>query len=226
MKRHDAYEALAGAIALGEADAGERELFSLHAASCASCAALAPRDGELHELMEGATAAENWRPDVAGTLLQRARERRSKRMRFTFGALSYAVALSLVINIALASGTGSWLWNALSPSVEAPANVAAQPIELESRSAPETPRRAGTSTHRHTAASPRKRPRSQALAAAPSVPRESPADVPDLLAGLGLDGHSPARSVAFEDAERCTSALATAHDPERCPPATPADRQP
>jgi hypothetical protein len=207
VKRHDVYEALAGAIALGEADANERALFSAHAADCAACAAFAPREGELHELIARASAAENWRPDVAGTTLQRARERRSKRMRFTFGALSYAVALSLVINIALASGTGSWLWNALSPDVEAPANVASQPIELEPRPAPEAPARVTKPLHRHPAATPRKH-RSQAVAAAPAGPREAPAGVPDLLAGLGLDGHSPARSVAFG------------------PPVTPTDQQP
>ena len=56
------------------------------------------------DFVEAAKEHEMWRPSLAGDVVARIAESRQKRVRFALGTLGYAVAASLVINVAFVTG--------------------------------------------------------------------------------------------------------------------------
>ncbi|MBD5604249.1 MAG: zf-HC2 domain-containing protein, partial [Candidatus Eremiobacteraeota bacterium] len=104
---HGRFEALAGAVVLGEATAAERAAFDVHASTCATCAEDLARAPLARAAIERAGAAETWRPSIGSLVLGRIRDGRRSRFRTTIGALGWAVAVSIVFNVALASGIAS-----------------------------------------------------------------------------------------------------------------------
>ncbi len=179
-REHAAFEALAGAVALGEANAAERSAFAEHAAACTMCDDDAGTNSPL-ERLRSARDAESWRPEVGDPLLARIRETRSKNVRRTFGALGYAAGLSIVLNLAVASGFADRLYDRFEEASRPLPQAAAAPrIGRE-------PVRSGAlvSAVPHyiqrplTAAIPRRTSRAHARDAGGRL-----GDVPDVLAGL------------------------------------------
>jgi hypothetical protein len=134
MRGHARFEALAGAVALGEATAAEAEDFARHAPACASCRADFGDAAPLAAL-ERLREEEAWRPAVDAAVLARIRERRTRRSRFTLNALTYGVVVSIVLNVLLVGGVGGPLMRVLHPSIAAPAEVAWQRLTIEHRPA-------------------------------------------------------------------------------------------
>lgn len=132
IRFHARYEALAGALLLGEATDSERAEYAAHAAQCAACPGLLECDTTVTAHLARARDAETWRPALAEGLLARIRERHARRWRFAVGAVSYGAAFVVVLNVAVVSGftdrVGRALWNRsyatlpavrLAPSVDA-----------------------------------------------------------------------------------------------------------
>jgi hypothetical protein len=207
---HARFEALAGAVMLGEATDAERERFAEHAACCAACRDDAEAMPAFRRTVERARDAETWRPSVDDAVGRRIRASQRSRFGVTIGALGWAVALSIVLNVAFVSGLSGHIHDAFENGEEAASNVPAMRIELEQKA----PVRVTVApVVRVAAAAPRMRRRPHLLAAAParaaradtatadvpgayeSDPRASleaeAATVPDVLAGLGLDDASP-----------------------------------
>ena len=109
MRGHDAFEALAGAVMLGEATPAERVAFDDHARTCASCRADADAGARAIASIARARAEETWRPSVTGFVLERIARTRMRGTRRTIGAFGWAIALSLAFNVAFASGATNWL---------------------------------------------------------------------------------------------------------------------
>lgn len=131
MRGHDRFEALAGAVMLGEADASERAEFDAHASACDACRADAGYGLATTSSIARACDAETWRPSIAEPVRERMASGRTKRHRRTLGAFGWAIALSLVANVAFASGvTGSWT-TPFHESGEGAATVATQTISLD-----------------------------------------------------------------------------------------------
>ncbi len=197
---HDRFEALAGAIALGEATPSERELFACHAAECGRCRADVCAAASFAELIDGARAAERWRPAVDDGVLRRIRESRRTRARATIGALGWCVALSLAVDVACATGFAGRLGHVFdAPSVASVALVPPRPRALSHR----LPERQVAARRQHERAA---RSRTEgtiaerARAALPAPDAADAANVPDVLAGLDLYGRvrHDSRSVALE----------------------------
>ena len=177
---HAPFEALAGAVALGEASVLERAAFDRHAATCAACASEAGGESPL-ERLRLAREAETWRPQIEGSLFARVREARSKNVRRTFSALGYAAGLSIVLNIAVATGFTDRLYERVedasrplpvSVAVPQPAPLAAH-VARVATVAPHYIRRPLTAPLPHKPARGRPRDGGGRLG-----------EVPDVLAGL------------------------------------------
>ena len=193
MSAHDRFESLAGAVALGEASPQERAAFDVHASTCEVCRDDAASGAFVVARVADAHRSETWRPSQP--IVERIRSRRSGRARFTLGALGWAVAGSLVLNVALAGGLGARLAGAFQSQPAAPAQVASSAITLD---APHVlvvaPRawRAARSTvavapeHAHAVARKAYVAKAYAKSKVPKIPTLD--DVPDLLAGLDLYG--------------------------------------
>lgn len=105
-RSHERIEALAGAIALGEATEDERRTYREHIASCSRC--LGEFGGEREIERVAATVAqaresEVWQPELGDVVLHRTRKRRRA---FSFGAsvLGTALCVSFGLHALLASG--------------------------------------------------------------------------------------------------------------------------
>jgi len=116
--RHAAYEALAGAIALGEASDAERAEFSAHCAACARCSDDAD---ELRTRVVTAVAVarelETWRPRVGDGVMRRIDRERVKTADLTTTLLTSAIAFSLVLNVAFATGFAQRAGHAIEPVI-------------------------------------------------------------------------------------------------------------
>ena len=205
--RHDRFDSLAGALALGEATAAERAELVAHATDCAVCRddlALAP---PIVTALADARDSETWRPSVGDGILRRVRDARMYRATLIVRALAWTAALSLVLNVAVASGIVPRLVDALRSGTNAPrAALAVVPAVAAGPHVARTAERrsvefrvAALAVHhavrRHLASAPVPVVRG---VVPPQVPAAD-ADVPDVLAGLDLAGHgSPAKSVALE----------------------------
>ncbi len=209
---HDRFEALAGAVMLGEASEAERAAFALHASDCAECRSDAAAAPGLVRAIEAAREAETWRPRVDRAVLGRIRGSRSSRFRVTLGAFGGAIALSILLNAALASGLSGRLLGAFPPSSEAPSDGTAMKFRLESP-APRGAVAARPVARHIVAVLPHRRARLSGaarvpLGVAPRVPERAGRmeDVPDLLAGIDIDGRpgDGAKHVAVEARPACT----------------------
>jgi anti-sigma factor RsiW len=116
--RHAAYEALAGAIALGEASDAERAAFSAHCATCARCAddADALRT-DVVTVVAVARELETWRPQVRDGVVRRIDADRGRSTGRTTTLLTAAIALSLVLNAAFATGFAQRAGHAIEPVI-------------------------------------------------------------------------------------------------------------
>ncbi len=104
MRDHDCFEALAGAVMLGEASEAERESFAAHERECAGCGLDVGYAAAKTAAVERARDGETWRPSVTTALLERIADSRGRRERRTIGAFGWAIALSIAINAAFATG--------------------------------------------------------------------------------------------------------------------------
>ena len=204
---HDRFEALAGAVALGEATPAERAELQLHATGCTSCREDSALAANFATTVDAARSAEAWRPDIGESVFARIRSSRANRFRVTVAALGWVVALSIVLDVTFTTGAGLRLYDALQPAVRE--DVAAAQRVSARQSAPASVRLASQPVLRTaTARAPRfvattrvRRPfrpaaAVQGLAAPTHLPAAS-SDIPDVLAGLELDGRrTSARSVA------------------------------
>jgi hypothetical protein len=116
MRGHARFEALAGALDLGEATDDERAAYDAHAASCPRCTggALA---GEVVAAIERARDDETWRPQVragVSTAIDRSRVRRA---RTTANLLVCAVVASMALNLAFAEGLPQRVAGAVRPVI-------------------------------------------------------------------------------------------------------------
>jgi hypothetical protein len=202
MIGHDRFEILAGAVMLGEANDAERAAFDAHVSACESCrldAACAP---VVLRSVEAAKAAETWRPSVGSAVVGRIRESRTSRFGKTVGVLGWAVALSIVLNVAFVSGLSTHIHDAFAPEPDDAPYVSAMKIDLESPAPLPAPvRRAAW--HPHAVAFVA-RPKPHALVARPAavpvapdiptaaagvtIPPSAADAVPDVLAGIDVDG--------------------------------------
>lgn len=113
---HDRFEALSGALALGEATPAERALFEVHAAGCAACRDDARAFLSLLPMIARARAEETWHPDRRQAVFARIGARRERRTLMTVRALAWAVGASLALNAAIATGVGSYVGRAFAAS--------------------------------------------------------------------------------------------------------------
>jgi len=199
---HRHFEALAAALALGEASEAERAEFAAHARSCAVCAADAAHGSALVGRLAAARDDERWQPHLDGDIGARLSVHRTQRSKQTFAVLGYAVAASLVVNVAFVGGFAGRALDALrvTPAPEAAA-VNSLRIVLEHR-APREP--AALALHRATRLAPHaqvafRAPAPVARREAAAPPPAAPADVPvpDVFAGIALESTALDRSVAF-----------------------------
>jgi hypothetical protein len=221
IRDHDAFEALAGAVMLGEATEAERARFDAHAATCDECRADVACAPVLVRAVTQARRTETWRPSIANLILDRIRGTRKSRFRFTVGALGWAVAISIVFNFALASGLSMRFGS--TPADDASSNVAAMTLDLESP-APHAVQPTAIEHHRARVVIARHHAHSQqsttiaervsaakAEAAAEAAAANAASDdVNHVLAGIDLDGSDSTKHVAVEPHEACSPAPAPA----------------
>jgi hypothetical protein len=213
---HVAFEALAGAVMLGEATAAERARFDAHAATCDECRADVACAPVFARAVTQARHTETWRPSIASLVLDRIRGSQKSRVRLTVGTLGWAVAISIVFNLALASGLSMRFGS--TPADDASSNVTAMTLDLESP-APRAVEQPLVERHVRVAVAP---PRARLRRATSSVERARAAnagapaaavdtasdDVRHVLAGIDLDGSTTAKNVAVEPREICSPAPA------------------
>jgi hypothetical protein len=220
---HDRYEALAGAILLGEASPAERAEFALHAEGCAVCREDATAFATpIRELVENAASSETWRPSMTGEIVSSIQERHSKRTRFAITTIGYAIAASIALNVAFVSGFGGRALDAMRVTPNDNFSVS-QRIRLEHRPKPVTIVAAASAP-----AGPRRSKvaalRAHAGKVTPDVTAADEVESPDVFAGLTADGNG-ARSVASEFPQACDTDLeGVSLRPEPCRP-MPADRR-
>lgn len=122
---HSRFDALAGALALGEATAEERELFEAHALECATCREQGAEElSGIREFIVAAQEEETWRPSLGAALMARIRDERLRRSRLTLHALGWSVALSLALDAAFVSGITSYAGRVLHAGSNSMANIA------------------------------------------------------------------------------------------------------
>jgi hypothetical protein len=216
MSPHDRFEVLAGAVILGEASDAERAQFAAHAAACALCGTAADDAGGVRAAFARARGAETWRPALGDPVARRLREAGNSRFHSTVGVLGAAVALSLALNVVFASGLSSRLLGSFAPPPETYGPAAnAMRIGLESPA----PHRAANLPHAAVRFSGRVAQRSAprarlavsrfpaatlAVKRTPPAPaNDAAAGIPDVLAGLDLDGAS--KHVALRPQKICGS---------------------
>jgi hypothetical protein len=228
---HDAFEVLAGAVMLGEATEAERARFDTHAATCDACRADVACAPVLVRAVTRARARETWRPSIANLVLDRIAGTRKSRFRFTVGALGWAVAISIVFNLALASGLSMRLGS--TSADDASSNVTAMTLDLESPAPhavaqPVVERRARVAVvprRKHSERSASVAERAKAADAAVAADTASD-DVRHVLAGIDLDGSNSTKNVAVEPRDICSPAPAApavsdANAVDAAPPCVP-----
>ncbi|MBC5810084.1 MAG: hypothetical protein GIW95_04395 [Candidatus Eremiobacteraeota bacterium] len=104
MRDHARYESLGGAVALGEASAGERAEFGAHAAGCKECADAAGAAIAVRERFARAEDSERWSPSLETAVAERIHERRNAKFKLTTSVLAYAIGASVIVNVGFVSG--------------------------------------------------------------------------------------------------------------------------
>ncbi|HET6896238.1 MAG TPA: TonB family protein [Candidatus Baltobacteraceae bacterium] len=103
---HDRIEAIAGAIALGEASDEERREYREHIAACRGCLDALGGEREIERVAATVPAArdqEVWEPDVRNVVEARL-QRRSQKLRYGFGLFGVALAASFGVHALFAAG--------------------------------------------------------------------------------------------------------------------------
>ena len=103
---HDRIEAIAGAIALGEASDEERCEYRAHIASCSQCLNALGGEREIERVATTVGAAresEVWEPDLRDVVATRTL-RRTKTLRWSFGFFGIALAASFGVHTVFAAG--------------------------------------------------------------------------------------------------------------------------
>ncbi len=124
MSEHVRYDALLGALALGETTAAERQELAAHARGCAACAVDLEDAPRMLTAFAAARNAETWRPAYGDPLVAKLRERRVRRARLTVVALGWAAAFSIALNATFASGLGERVLERLRAATPAVASTA------------------------------------------------------------------------------------------------------
>jgi hypothetical protein len=227
MVAHDAFEALAGAIALGEATPVERATFAAHAETCAMCRTAIADVEMVREVLVASRDDERWLPSVDARVRSRIGDERHRRARATFGAFHWAIAFSLVLNVAFFSGfvgrlatklhaTGepassvvATVWvtehKRTHPSVGAAIAIVATHVMVSSARTVDAHRARALSRRAPRVAAVTNRVATDAALASLDVPAAATDAIPDMLAGLDVDAHA-ARRVASTNAARCKTA--------------------
>jgi TonB family protein len=129
---HDRIEAIAGAIALGEASDDERRQYREHIATCAKCLNALGGEHEIERIASTVVSAretEIWQPDLRDVVAGRT-QRRNHALQFGFSVGGVAVALSIGVHAIVASHATPLSMQAAQP---VPQTVAAIPVTLEQR---------------------------------------------------------------------------------------------
>lgn len=131
---HERIEALAGAIALGEATDEERNEYREHIASCAECLNALGGEREIERVagsVHDARESEVWQPDLRDVVAART-QRSTRRLRVGLGIVSFCLAVSFGVHV-----LGALAAARLTPSAGAPVviNAGATRIVLEQRTA-------------------------------------------------------------------------------------------
>ena len=213
MKRaHDRSEALAGALLLGEAPAAERETFEAHAARCAQCAEDLSGVVPLRDAVAAASAAEVWRPSVSDEVYRSVQATKVRRRRRIVSTFSYAIAASVILNVAFVSGFAGRALDALRSLPEYTYSPVGT-ITLEHRAA----KIASLVTSQSKPAA-RSKPRAFSRAARPAPNPPANDSFSDVFSGIAvLENGSGRRSVASAQDRRCAErAEATPVVPQSC----------
>jgi hypothetical protein len=228
-RAHDRFEALAGALALGEATDAERMQFAEHARTCARCAEDAAAFPATLALVGEARESERWQPSLGRELAERLRSRRETRSRRTFASLGFGIVASLALNVLFVSGVAGRAVDALRVAPD-PAPLAGTRLTLEERRTPRARAAAPAAAPRRLAALPPPAP-PRALAPVTRAPvagsqrterrvREAqPPAAPEVVAGLAL---APGDVATLNPEERCAASAASLDAAPAPCPATPA----
>ena len=103
---HDRIEAIAGAIALGEATDNERNEYREHIATCARCLNAFGGEREIERVVETVGAAresEMWEPAL-GDVVRTRLTQRARTFRYVFSTLAACLVVALGVRIAVANG--------------------------------------------------------------------------------------------------------------------------
>ncbi len=207
---HDAFDTLAGAIALGEATPLERATFTSHAATCGTCAASSDAFAAVRDAIVASREDERWSPSVDARVRARIGDERNRRTRATFGAFHWAIAFSLALNVAFFSGFVGRLATKLHETGEpSSAVLATMWVTEHKRHRPSADIAAVVVAARATR--PTRTIVARRALGSLREPTAATDEIPDVLAGLDVDAHAP-RRVASVTAMRCKNA---AHD--ECP---------
>ena len=203
IRGHERFEALAAAHVLGEATLAERAEFAAHVRACERCARDAAEGAEMFSRLAAARDDERWQPHLDGELEARLAAKRTRASKQTFTVLGYAVAASLVLNIAFAGGFAGKALDALRVTPPSEPFAGATRIVLERRAPAAGRRGRGTARARGAYRHPRRpsfrtaaraRHPASRVAAAIAVEPE-----PDIFAGIALDRDSRDGGFAFLD---------------------------
>ena len=132
---HDRIEAIAGAIALGEAGDEERREYREHLAGCASCLRTLGGEHEIERVAAGITSAresEVWQPAL-GDVVRTRLAARSRYARYLLSTLAACLIVAVGMRIAVANGALRALVPAARPAAS---STGATRIVLEERSLP------------------------------------------------------------------------------------------
>jgi len=118
MRAHDAFDALAGAVLLGEATPDEIERYRAHATGCERCE---PDLGGVRAAVAGALARagedETWRPQVRAGVGRAIERHRWAAQRRTANLLFAAIVASIALNAAVGTGLGGRVAGTLRPII-------------------------------------------------------------------------------------------------------------
>ncbi|MBV9104199.1 MAG: hypothetical protein JO060_11470 [Candidatus Eremiobacteraeota bacterium] len=103
---HARFEAVAGAIALGEASPSEHAIFSAHAQNCSRCAGLERAGPSVASFVHTALHEETWRPFVREAVIAGIESLHLASGRRTALWICTAVCVTLFLNLVLAAHVG------------------------------------------------------------------------------------------------------------------------
>ncbi|HLI97942.1 MAG TPA: TonB family protein [Candidatus Baltobacteraceae bacterium] len=191
---HDRIEAIAGAIALGEASDQERHEYREHIATCAPCLHAYGGEREIERVISTVASArdsEVWAPQIGDVVATRLK-RRARKLRWGFGTLGVAIAASLGLHALVAAGVGPIGHSSASPVV---INAGITRIVLEQNAPAPTPVPVTVPQPRlivtHNVVQIARAPVTMPVAAAPASAEK--AEKPRQMISMTVHPNSPAR---------------------------------